>query len=504
VTSGQVVGGLPSDGGTLTVLSSSRRREAAVLLAYVAALALVLMRHEMWGDELQAWLLARDSASLADLWRNTRLEGHPLLWHILLWVVTRATTAPWVMQALHFLIASAAASVVVRFAPFRLWQRAALVFGYFLFFEYGVISRNYALSCLGIWTACAAALAGRGQSWGVAGIILAANSSPMGVVVAPALTIAVSAFMPDRTTRRRAALLVAAGIGLALVQLWPSGEYEHARAWVLRLEPPRLAYVLRGFAAVVPYLPRPDLHFWNASAIFGAPSRAEDLDPGRTVLAVAVLAVTAIGVTVLVRRRPALASAWLVGFGSLLAFSYVKFPGAVRHHGFLFVLLIGVLWLARGAAVTGRAATIVLSAAVFCGCAASAIAVRWDWQMPFSGLQQAASEIRTRDLDGLPLVGGTDFATYGVAAFLPGKRLFFPSRGEWGTFQKWDFARLRQNEMTPEEIVAGALSVDKGRGVVLLANAPLPTTRACALLFSVEPTIEAAEEVWAYRCARKR
>jgi hypothetical protein len=42
-------------------------------------LGLLLAHHEMWRNELQAWLLARDSDSLAELWRNTRYEEHPLL-----------------------------------------------------------------------------------------------------------------------------------------------------------------------------------------------------------------------------------------------------------------------------------------------------------------------------------------------------------------------------------------------------------------------------------------
>jgi hypothetical protein len=473
-----------------------------VLLAFAALLALLLLRHAMWRDELQAWLIARDSASPLALWRNTRLEGHPLLWHLLLWLITRFTAAPVAMQLLHLVIAVSAATVLVRFAPFRLWQRAALLFGYFPLFEYGVISRNYALSCLGVWIACAAATAKPGSAWGPAGVVLAANSSPMGVLLAPALTVAVCAAAPRPAARWRMTAAIGAGVSAAIVQAWPSGAYEHARAWVLDFDGPRLAYVLRQFAAVLVYVPKPVLHFWNTSLVFGAPAGPGDLDPARTVLAVGIVASTAIGVAFMLRRSPALTVVWLLGLGSLLTFAYVKFPGTVRHQGFIVILLIAVLWLGRGWAVTGRPAAVVMGLVAVLGCAASAVAVYWTEQAPFSGVERAAREIRARDLTRFPLVAGVDYATYGVTAFLPGTRVYFPSRDEWGTFIKWDFARLRQDTMTAAQIVDGALSVDQGSGVVLLLDRALPPAMPCTLIFSVTPTVVADEEIWAYRCGR--
>ena len=44
-----------------------------------------MMQHAMWRYEMQAWLLARDSQTLGDLFFNLRYEGHPALWHLLLW-----------------------------------------------------------------------------------------------------------------------------------------------------------------------------------------------------------------------------------------------------------------------------------------------------------------------------------------------------------------------------------------------------------------------------------
>ena len=79
---------------------------AGLTAVYALVLAFGLAHHEMWRDELQAWLLARDSAGPADLFANLKYEGHPALWHLLLMPLTRLTASPVAMQALHLVIAS--------------------------------------------------------------------------------------------------------------------------------------------------------------------------------------------------------------------------------------------------------------------------------------------------------------------------------------------------------------------------------------------------------------
>ena len=48
-----------------------------------------VINHEIWLDESHHWLLARDSTSLSDLIKNTRYEGHPIPWNILLYFLSR-------------------------------------------------------------------------------------------------------------------------------------------------------------------------------------------------------------------------------------------------------------------------------------------------------------------------------------------------------------------------------------------------------------------------------
>lgn len=63
----------------------------ALTFTYFLVGLFAAFHHEMWRDEIQAWLLARDSTGVFDLLRHMKYEGHPALWHLLLIPITRLT-----------------------------------------------------------------------------------------------------------------------------------------------------------------------------------------------------------------------------------------------------------------------------------------------------------------------------------------------------------------------------------------------------------------------------
>src|SRR5690606_27493116 len=119
-----------------------------VTALFFAAAATVAAHHEMWRDECQAWLIARDANSLTDLRDHMHYEGHPAGWHAVLFVLTRWSDDPRVMQACTLLFATVSTWIVARHAPFSRLTRALWVFGYFPFYEYTVLARSYTLSVL--------------------------------------------------------------------------------------------------------------------------------------------------------------------------------------------------------------------------------------------------------------------------------------------------------------------------------------------------------------------
>ncbi len=489
-----------------TATAAERRWLVAALVTFAVVLAALLAHHEMWRDELQAWLLARDSGSLGQLWQNTRYEGHPLLWHLLLFPLAHATPHPAAMQGLHWVIAVGVAALILFSAPFPVAARVLLVFGYFPLYEYGAISRNYGLTVLGLWAAFAF-LARRASPLAAAGAgALAANASPMGLVLAPALAAAVWTDVPRGRPRLAAVGVLAAAAGVSALQCLPPADYEHARGWVVDWQPLRAVYVGRSFATALLPVPSPELHFWGTSALFPSVASGRAVPVGAVLAALAlVAAVVAVGVAV--RRSRAALAAWALGAAGLLGFAYTKFPGATRHWGFLWVLLVGVLWLAvaRGA-LSRRAGTLLLAPTLLAGLAGAVVAGSWDWRAPFSGASCAAAELRRRGLDGLPVVGGVDFASAGVAAYLPNGRLYYPASGAQGSYIVWNLARMSRSRLDSAEIVREARERDRGAGVVVLLNEPLGAQAAagCSPVVHCAPTIVSDESLWGYVCYRPR
>jgi hypothetical protein len=126
-----------------------------VLFLYASIVALGLHFHELFLDEAHHFLLARDSDSLASMYNNARYDGHPRLWHALLFFITHViTTDPVAMQVFHWLITTAVAYVFLRYAPFDLSIKILVLAGYYFLFEYSLLSRNYALGILLLFICC--------------------------------------------------------------------------------------------------------------------------------------------------------------------------------------------------------------------------------------------------------------------------------------------------------------------------------------------------------------
>ena len=133
-----------------TVASERPRWEkignAVVLLVYSGVVLFTVRYHEKWADEAQAWLLARD-LDLKTLWfHELRYEGHPGLWHTILWVAQRVFHAPYgAIGYIGVIFAIAGVAVLVFKAPFPWYIRWPLAFTYVLIYQYAVIARPYTL-----------------------------------------------------------------------------------------------------------------------------------------------------------------------------------------------------------------------------------------------------------------------------------------------------------------------------------------------------------------------
>lgn len=114
------------------------------MLVWLSVELFVMSRHELWLDEAHHWLLAKDSASLGELFTNMRYEGHAPAWSVLLFLLSRISDSGEMMQVVHLCFSAGTVLLILRYAPFPRWVKLILPFTYFFCFEYAVIARNYA------------------------------------------------------------------------------------------------------------------------------------------------------------------------------------------------------------------------------------------------------------------------------------------------------------------------------------------------------------------------
>jgi len=170
----------------------SPQSRSAVLIVWgvwTALLLILILSHEMWRDELQSWGLVRSSGTPFDVITNLRHEGHPPLWYLVLWPITKITRSPVGLQVVALVVGSSAAWITLRKMPVSLVMRSAIVFSYFPLFEMGTISRSYSL--LWLLAVTASWLANRPQTpnWMIAVALTAVAST---TVLAIPLTIAMA------------------------------------------------------------------------------------------------------------------------------------------------------------------------------------------------------------------------------------------------------------------------------------------------------------------------
>jgi len=77
----------------------------AAFFLYLIIAGYTAAHHELWGDEIHSWNIAKGSKNFFELILNTRYEGHPPLWYTILWFVSKLTHNPSSIQLVHFFIA---------------------------------------------------------------------------------------------------------------------------------------------------------------------------------------------------------------------------------------------------------------------------------------------------------------------------------------------------------------------------------------------------------------
>ena len=327
-----------------------------------------ILNHEMWRDETQAWLLARDSSNLIDLYQNLKYEGHPGLWHLCLFLITKFTHNPFSMQFFHIVISTASVYIFVKLSPFNIIEKALFTFSYFSFFEYNLISRNYNLGLLLVFIFCYLfSCKNRNDIFTFLSLALLANTNIYGLIICLCLSLTliidavrlykIGHYQTDSKRRRDftiGLIILFLGIGLSVFQLFPAAvqdttkdiqqnigeETVFSRFDFILIMLRRLGYAVR--AIWYSYIPIPNFfeyHFWSKNIIYG--------NHFLIFIASFISLLLILFSTLIFIDKPLALFFYLSATSGILIFSWLKFQGTLRHHGNLFIIFLASIWISR-------------------------------------------------------------------------------------------------------------------------------------------------------------
>ena len=475
--------------------------------------------HEMWRDELQAWVLARDSLSLTELLQNMRYEGHPPFWHTLLLVLTTFSSTPEHMQILHAMICTISVYLFVRHSPFTPLQKSLYPFGYFTLYEYGVISRGYSTGICLMFLALAIYYA-RGKSFSIPVAIclgLTSFTSVYGLMLATCLAFCLwlseeapevkGTPLPPQTSRRkrRAFLVFACMTTLAILSILPAPDHGYAREWHLSLSFHRLIATFNTFSKSLLPFHKVTLHF-----------RERYLLPELWLLATSGMLF--VYLTSTLRHHRQILALFFAGTGSYFLFAYIKFPGEIRHHGHLFILMLICLWLLRESSPAKKAApknpgnkliTLILSLQVI-----AVAPVLWlEYHHPFSLGKSTALFIKNILQKDDCIAAYPDYSSPVLSAYL-GRELLLPGDSRSGSYMRFDLPSSVKSKkgLTVEQLFSALDTMTRKHrcsSTVLVLRRPLeakdiPTQATMSInkLTSMTEGIIGSENTYLYKLTR--
>ena len=407
-----------------------------------------VLEHEMWRDELENWLVPRDSSSLAELFHIRRYGGHPALWYLILYPLSRFTRDPLAMQLVHVVLASAAIFIFARWSPFSRLQKLLFTFGYFPFFEYAVISRNYVVTELLIFAFCALLGTARSRPLYLAIVLfLLANTTIYGLIIAIAMTLALlyrwviesrtsGAVAPGWKEMVLSLTIVAGGVAAAVLSVMQPPDAGFAAAWNLNLDLRKAAIVLTTiFQAYVPVPNFFNYHFWNTNIFMrGAGSIAAAF------LSAGLLAFSA----ALFARTRAVLLLYVTGTLGILLFTYLKYYGYLRHNGNLYLVLIACLWLSSSVSEKAQPTSSPVRSFIqrYRGAFITALlclhipggifAWGMDLVYPFSAIRATAEYLKAAGLQEMRVIGSDERFVSPITGYLE-KTFYYPDSERFGT-----------------------------------------------------------------------
>lgn len=446
-----------------------------------------ILHHEIWLDEAHSFTLSRDSASFWDLIINTRQEGHPMIWYILLWLLTKVSHDVLGMQLLHIVITTLSIFLMAHYAPFNRIKQLLFAFSYFFFYEYNIISRNYALGILFV-TCYALLLCRERRNYPLIAftLFLLANSHFIGLILSIPLALVCLLEMKHENAAAQekwslSLTIVTVGIVLGILQILPVEDTIFAH-----VAKPAFFSMDRLRAFTVPF--KAFYHFpdWRATYTWNT----NIFTANKLIGTVLALLFPLVLIKAFANKPLSLLIVMLTSIG-ICCFFYTElmYNYTVRHWGYIFLAYYVAVWLAHG--LDQRKYTTYLDrflpafftrenkwisqglfySTLILQVIAAGYAYTLDLQKNFCNAKEAAEYIQEHHYENELIILSGFNSGPAVSAYLD-KPLYYPEYKGWGSYGRWTVMTW---QVRREELIEQIHALNNHKQAYLLLDAEVST-----------------------------
>jgi hypothetical protein len=467
--------------------SNKRRLKEAFLISFVFLIIelIIIQFHEVWRDEIETWAIAMNSHSIGELFYNSRYEGHPKLWFLLVYALQRFTHVIFGMQVMHLCIASLTVFVFSYFSPFNFLKNILFCFGYFFAYEYSIISRNYGIEMLFLFLITGLFLRYKEKHLLVISVLffLMLQTNVYGVIVGIVFyCYVILSLYEDKSLKTGSAILSAiiflSALVITVISMIPPPDSGVVLGWNTTFNSHHLYETLSTITRSYYPVPLFMHESWNSNYLDYFWHREEMKTLGSII--------TIIVVVLLFYNKRKIFILFIIGTGGLLLFFYTKNLGYMRHHGHLYMLFVVCCWLfyskdnikAEGN-IKGKMfnriqiwinkyfLNIILIIQLF----GAIVSIVKDIKYPFSNAVAVSNYLKSESLDTMKLIGDGYPQATSVAGLL-NTEMYCPRSCKTEKFILWDNSR---NGTTQEELLAEVsnFSHQIHRKVILVLTFPI-------------------------------
>ncbi len=446
----------------------------ACLLIAIAYFVLKLRYHELWKDEWQPWLLARDKGYF-DMLSFLDLEGHPSLWFTYLkpWaLISNGLNLGPDQQVLLFemahglLFLGALAVLIFRFRM-PLILRIATACSFFFFYEYGIVNRGYMLLILLLFILTTRWDDKNKLGWSIPVLLfLICQTEVYGVFAAGGLFVCL---ITDYYQKEKQ------------LTFWKAPELKRITQ----------AMVLGVICFVITVFPR------TGQKVIGLNTDAKLIDniahsfqgnfsnafwigliPDTNVFGYATFGIIAalllLGLFVwFFRKDKSLLSAFLVYMLAAVVFGTYVYQGGVRHWGVNLIFFIALVELYfRRNKILSQWQYLLVASFFLCQFYYNFLAIQKEIRHPFSNAYKTAQFLKEKVPDEVPIVAINKFETAPVGAY-SGRAIYALPTGEPFTYYQW----LDKVYLPPEAELKVFAKYKNKSGLVLISPKPLGKDR---------------------------